>query len=31
MKKIPAGEFKARCLKIMEEVRGYRTPVSISQ
>ncbi len=31
MKKIPAGEFKARCLKIMEEVRTYRTPVVITK
>jgi prevent-host-death family protein len=31
MKKIPAGEFKARCLKIMEDVRAYRTPVIITK
>lgn len=31
MKKIPAGEFKARCLKIMEDVRSYRTPVVITK
>ena len=31
MKKIPAGEFKARCLKIMEDVRTYRTPVVITK
>lgn len=31
MKKIPAGEFKARCLKIMEDVRTYRTPVIITK
>jgi prevent-host-death family protein len=31
MKKIPAGEFKARCLRIMEEVKSYRTPVVITK
>jgi prevent-host-death family protein len=31
MKKIPAGEFKARCLKIMEDVRSYRVPVVITK
>jgi len=27
----PAGEFKARCLRVMEEVRKYRTPVVITK
>jgi len=31
MKKIPAGEFKARCLKIMEDVRSRRVPVVITK
>ncbi len=31
MKKMPAGEFKARCLRVMEEVRKYRTPVVITK
>jgi len=31
MKKMPAGEFKARCLRVMEEVKKYRTPVVIHQ
>ena len=26
-----AGEFKARCLRVMEEVRKYRTPVVITK
>jgi len=29
MKTMPAGEFKARCLRVMEEVKKYRTPVVI--
>jgi prevent-host-death family protein len=31
MKTIAAGEFKARCLRIMEEVRTRRTPVLITK
>ena len=31
MKKIPAGEFKARCLRVMKEVEKYRTPVVITK
>jgi len=31
MKTIPAGEFKARCLRVMEEVKKYRTPVVITK
>lgn len=31
MKSMPAGEFKARCLRVMEEVRKYRTPVVITK
>ena len=31
MKKMPAGEFKARCLRVMEEVKRYRTPVVITK
>jgi prevent-host-death family protein len=31
MRTIPAGEFKARCLRIMEEVRKYRTPLVITK
>jgi len=31
MKKMPAGEFKARCLRVMEEVKKYRTPVVITK
>jgi prevent-host-death family protein len=31
MKTMPAGEFKARCLRVMEEVRKYRTPVVITK
>jgi prevent-host-death family protein len=31
MKKIPAGEFKARCLRIMDDVKSYRTPVVITK
>jgi prevent-host-death family protein len=26
-----AGEFKARCLRVMEEVRKYRVPVVITK
>ena len=28
---MPAGEFKARCLRVMEEVEKYRTPVVITK
>ena len=31
MKTIPAGEFKARCLRIMEDVKKYRTWVVITK
>ena len=31
MKTMPAGEFKAKCLRVMEEVRKYRTPVVITK
>ena len=31
MRTIPAGEFKARCLRVMDEVRKYRTPVVITK
>lgn len=31
MKIIPAGYFKARCLKIMDEVRTTREPVTITK
>ena len=31
MKRMPAGEFKAKCLRVMEEVRKYRTPVVITK
>ena len=31
MKRMPAGEFKARCLRVMEEVKAYRTPVVITK
>jgi prevent-host-death family protein len=31
MKKMPAGEFKARCLRVMEEVKAYRAPVVITK
>jgi len=31
MKTMPAGEFKARCLRVMEEVRKYRVPVLITK
>jgi prevent-host-death family protein len=31
MKTIAAGEFKARCLQIMEDVRTKRTPVLITK
>ncbi len=31
MKTIAAGEFKARCLQVMEEVRTKRTPVLITK
>ena len=31
MKKMPAGEFKARCLSVMEKVRVTREPVLITK
>jgi prevent-host-death family protein len=31
MKTVPAGEFKARCLRIMEEVRTKRVMVLITK
>jgi len=31
MKQMPAGEFKAKCLRVMEDVRKYRTPVVITK
>ncbi len=31
MKTMPAGEFKAKCLRVMEEVKKYRTPVVITK
>lgn len=31
MRTMPAGEFKARCLRVMDEVKKYRTPVVITK
>jgi prevent-host-death family protein len=31
MRTMPAGEFKAKCLRVMEEVKKYRTPVLITK
>ena len=31
MKSMPAGEFKARCLRVMEDVKKYRTSVVITK
>lgn len=31
MKKMPAGEFKARCLRVMEDVKASRRPVVITK
>ena len=31
MKKISAAEFKAKCLRVMEEVKKYRAPVVITK
>ncbi|HEY7649110.1 MAG TPA: type II toxin-antitoxin system Phd/YefM family antitoxin [Methylomirabilota bacterium] len=31
MKRMPAGEFKAHCLRVMEEVKAYRTSVIITK
>ena len=31
MKTIPAGQFKARCLRLMDEVRTAREPVLITK
>lgn len=31
MKTVPAGQFKARCLKIMDDVQSTREPVVITK
>ena len=31
MRMMPAGQFKARCLRVMEEVKKYRTSVVITK
>ena len=31
MKVMPAGQFKARCLRVMEDVKKYRIPVLITK
>jgi prevent-host-death family protein len=31
LKTMPAGEFKARCLQVMEDVKQYRTSVVITK
>jgi prevent-host-death family protein len=31
MKTIPAGEFKAKCLKLMDEVRSQRSTIVITK
>lgn len=31
MKSMPAGQFKARCLQVMEQVKKYRVPVVITK
>ena len=31
MKTMGAGEFKARCLRVIEEVKKYRVPVVITK
>ena len=31
MKSMPAGQFKARCLRVMEQVKKYRVPVVITK
>jgi prevent-host-death family protein len=31
MKTMPAGEFKSRCLKVMDQVRTTRQPVVITK
>jgi prevent-host-death family protein len=31
MKTMPAGEFKAKCLRVMEDVKKYRIPVVITK
>jgi len=31
MKTIPAGQFKARCLRLMDEVRSTREPILITK
>ncbi|MFQ5902091.1 MAG: type II toxin-antitoxin system Phd/YefM family antitoxin [Candidatus Binatia bacterium] len=31
MKTMPAGKFKAHCLKVMDQVRAHREPVIITK
>ena len=31
MKRVPAGVFKARCLKIMDEIEATREPVLVTK
>lgn len=31
MRTIPAGQFKARCLRLMDEVRSTREPILITK
>jgi prevent-host-death family protein len=31
IREVPAGEFKARCLKLMDEVRATRRPLVITK
>jgi prevent-host-death family protein len=31
IKHIPAGEFKAKCLKLMDEVQATRTPLVVTK
>jgi prevent-host-death family protein len=31
MRTVPAGQFKARCLRLMDEVRSTREPVLITK
>lgn len=31
MKEMPAGKFKTHCLRVMEDVKKYRTPVVITK
>lgn len=30
-KQIPAGEFKAKCLRIMDEVQSSKTPIVVTK